>query len=138
MPNAIVDWINNWFGSNITYVANAYSPADYIWLRFQREELSIEEISAGLQSLEINVKNKEMKMSLVRVPFNEAHIERRNTAREYMTVFARNRDGTKITICENFEIPANRSYIVTEKGGIKEQAYGGDIWEDFEGHYHRK
>lgn len=138
MPNAILDWVNNWLGSNITYVANAYSHADYIWLRFQREELSIEEISAGLQSLEINVKNKEMKMSLVRVPFNEAHIERRNTAREYLTVFARNRDGSKITICENFEIPANRSYIVTDKGGIKEQAYGGDIWEDFEGHYHRK
>ncbi|KAG4071414.1 hypothetical protein HA402_011568 [Bradysia odoriphaga] len=138
MPNFITDWINNFMGNNVTYVANAYSHADYVWLRFQREELSIEEISAGLKSIEIDVKHKEMKMSLVRVPFNEVHIERRNTIREYMTVFARNRDGSKTTICENFEIPANRSYIVTDKGGIKEQAYGGDVWEDFEGHYHRK
>lgn len=138
MPNAIVDWFNNWMGNNVTYVANAYSHADFIWLRFQRDELSIEEIRAGLRSIEIDVKSREMKMSLVRVPFNEAHIERRDTTHEYMTVFARNRDGSKITICENLEIPANRSYIVTDKGGIKETAYGGNVWEDFEGHYHRQ
>ncbi len=138
MPNMFVDWFNNLLGNNTTYVANAYSNADYIWLRFQREELSIEDISAGLRSIEIDVKSKETKMSLVRVPFNEAHIERRNTIREYMTVFAMNSDGSKVTICRNLEIPANRSYIVTDKGGITESVYGGDIWEDFEGHYHRK
>lgn len=140
MPNWLVNGINDWFGSNITHVANAYSHSDCIWLRFQRERMTIDQISAGLQSLDVNLKNKEMKMSLVRLPFNEVHIERRNTSSEYLTVFAKNRDGTKITICRNLEIPANRSYIVTDKGGIKESGYDKNyisLWHDCDRHNHK-
>lgn len=131
------DQFNSWFGSNETHVANAYSHSDCIWLCFQREKLTIDQVSINTNSSSVILNNKKMKEQLLKVPFNEVHKQRRYTSSEFLTVFAKDLHGNVITICENYEIPANRSYIVTDRGGIKESVYGGNLWEDYDGHYHK-
>ena len=124
----MLDWLrdqfNSWFGSNETHVANAYSGSDHIVLLFQSERLTTDQISATIKFLngtndsEVKILViKKIEKQLVRVPFNQVHKQRRRTAYEFLTVFAENRESA---ICENYRIPANRSYIITNEGGIKD------------------
>jgi len=150
MPNWLTDQFNNLFGSNITYITNAYSRSGFVWLLFHYEKLTIDSVRLGPsnepQNINISltqgndqtveaeniiiigtVRNynyetmpiDSVKIERVRLPFREDHRKRRYTASEFLTVFAENQNGTLTAICENFEIPANRSFIITDRGAIK-------------------
>ena len=139
MGNDITASFNNTFGSNITYVANAYSrnENEWIWVCFHTEKLSVESINLAVNkedgaSIEANLA-KSTNHAWVRVPYRDVHKKRRNTCWEYLTVISHN---GKVLIAHNYEIEANRSFIVTKQGGLKTQKYGGDVWEDERGNNH--
>jgi hypothetical protein len=168
MPNWLTDRFNNWLGSNITYITNAYSRSGYVWLLFHYERLTIDSVklgpSNGPQNINISLTHGKdqtvtanniiiigtatnyncekmpidsVKIERVRLPFKEDHRKRRYSASEFLTIFAENQNGTLTAICENFEISANRSFIITNQGAIKPSLYGGDIWTD-ENRYNHK
>jgi hypothetical protein len=61
--------------------------------------------------------------------------KRRNNTYDYLTVFAQRPDGQIERICNNHKIPANRSYIVTAAGTVKESVYDM-LWTDHQGYDH--
>ncbi len=83
MGNSFTGRFNSALGSNITYIANAYSHSDFIWLIFHSKELSTDQISMQIQLSEIAgvVPNPSVNITLnnveinerVRVPFNDVH-----------------------------------------------------------------
>jgi len=145
MPKTNLNELNNWLqnefnnllGSNITHIANAYSNADSVSVAFHREQLAINKILANLKSAGALLKTKEI-TSVVDLPHGKCHVERRNTSWKYLTVVAKNRDGSSTLICWNNTIPANRSYIANNNGGITESGYGKSVWEDVNGISHNK
>jgi hypothetical protein len=149
MGNSFTGRFNSALGSNITYIANAYSHSGFIWLIFHSKELTTDQISMQIQLSQIAgvvVPNPSVNKTLnnveinerVRVPFNDVHKKRRDTHYEFLTIFTKNRDQTDVTIiCDNYKIFANRSFIVTNKGAIKESVYGGSVWEDTDAKYHK-
>ena len=83
------DKFNAWLGSNITYIANAYSNADCIWLTIQSKKLSYDEISASISMVtadaRVTIKNEESKLQLIRIPYNEEH--KLKYTPDHLTVF---------------------------------------------------
>lgn len=140
MGNSVQSHFNNMFGSNITYVANAYSNAEYIWLVFNSTETDyeVEFALSAKPSAIIKTKNGKEIQEEIRVSKFDYHKKRRNDATEYLTAFTYNEDKTVFYICKNFKILANRSFIITSKGTIKESVYGGSIWEQENGVNHYK
>lgn len=123
-------YFNNLFGSNDTFVANAYSGSEYIWLLFLKNSNSIEKVSINPDGeLKIVLTNREV-ISKLRLPYKNLHKEERNQAYEYLSVFADGGDGEVVTICENYEIPANYSYIVTDEGQLIRKGPGNNLWVD--------
>ena len=124
----IQDTFNSWFGSNITYVANAY-PQD-IWVYFHTKKLDVSSGSVSASnsiSAEVQLE-REPNTEKVKVDFKDFHKKRRTDSRMFLSVFT---VGAKqVPLCENYEISPNRSIIVTETGQIKPQKYGGNIWTD--------
>lgn len=173
IANRITDNFNNLFGSNITYITNAYSRSDCIWLLFHYGKLTIDSVKPGpsnepqninvslthgkdqtvtanniiITGTAINYNCEKLTIdSLIqslgakqclRLPFNDEHKKRRYSASEFLTVFAENQNGTLTAICENYEISANRSFIITDQGAIKPSVYGGNIWTDENGYNHK-
>lgn len=143
MANGVTSWFNNWFGSNITYIANAYSKADHVWALFSYKELSVDEIKASISGLSLSQLNANVNFKSqgvnegLRIPFNDVHKKRRDTYCEYVTILAKEPNGSVTTICENLKVLANRSIIVTNKGSVQEQMYGGNLWVDFKGTNHK-
>ena len=132
MLRSIAAQFNSICGSNITYVANAFSTSEdqWIWICFHRDRFSSQNIleaintkrDASIGSRWKNVTDYE----LMRVPYRQVHRQERSEAWERLTVISN--DATLLTC--NFLIQANRSFIVTRVGGIKAQMYGGNLWED--------
>ncbi|CAG2113093.1 unnamed protein product [Medioppia subpectinata] len=122
MPNAIMDFINNWFGNNTTYITNAYSKAEFCWVHFHTKQLAIE---AAHSAQHVDT------VESVRLPYLDEHNKRRTTDTLLLTVLAQNRDGTVSPICNDYEISANRSFIITDEGGLKPSSDDPiDIWTD--------
>ncbi len=138
MGNSIQSEFNNTFGSNITHVANAYTGTDFVWLLFNSTETDYEIEITIAKPPTATVRTKATKdiYEEIRVPKFDYHKKRRNQSTEYLTVFTYNRDGSTFYICKNYKILANRSFIITNNGSIKESVYGGSIWEEINGVNH--
>ena len=133
---------NSWFGSNVTYVANAYPSAKYVWLLFHNKTLTLTNVSLSGSAREFDIKidtkvENEKVTEKVRIPYKDFHKKQRKTSDEYITILAKDKDGEDVKICENYCIGANRSFIITKEGGLKPQKYGGDIWTDESGVNHK-
>lgn len=138
----IQDKFNSWFGSNITYVANAYAGTKYIRVFFHRNDIDFKRIALGARNREVNVdivleNNKETES--VRLAYDDPpHQKRRTDGFMMMSIFPEHEDGIlDKSICENYQISPNRSFIVTKSGSLAQQKYGGDLWEDCYGNDHR-
>lgn len=123
---------NNNFGSNITHVANAYSTREneWIWICFHKDCLALDKIKLAVNSSsEVSIEAELKALTSdewVRVPYRDFHKKTRNTAWIHLTVISH--DG-KILL-QNYEIEANRSFIITKTGSTRAQKYGGNLWED--------
>jgi uncharacterized membrane protein len=138
MGFSITNHFNNWFGSNITYVANAYSTSEdqWIWICFHTTVLSLEIIRLAISaehnaSIEANWKHVTCH-KLVRVSYHGFRKQLRTAASEFLTTISHDRKW----IIPNYVIEANRSFIVTRQREIMSQKYGGKLWEDERGINH--
>jgi hypothetical protein len=119
-------------GSNKTYITNACPLAGCIWLHFRYKQPGTDQI------------NEEINESAP-VAYGGDYIKLRDTYYEFLTVDFKNLDGTSTTICENYKIFRNRSFIVTDivEGKhtgictITPSGYGKNIWEDEKGYNHK-
>ena len=137
MPNAIVSWINNIFGSNITHVANAY-PRD-IWVLFHSRQCSID-FKISLQKLtptvDISTTDNGAITENIRVKTRSVYRKERDQRNEYLSIYTYEENGQKRLICENKQILANKSFIITQDGYIIDQNYGDNVWVDRHGNRH--
>lgn len=69
-------------------------------------------------------------MESIRVPFGNFLRKDRRSTYEYLTVFIRGDNDEPEYLCKNWEVAANKSYIVTNSGTIVQQQYGGNLWTD--------
>jgi hypothetical protein len=121
-PNWITDLWNNYLGSNITYIVNAYHKYEKVLVCYDRIDPST------------NVANL-TSMNFTSLLYGDMVHKRRDNTYDYLTVFAQQHDGQIERICNNYKIPANRSYIVTAVGTVKESVYDM-LWTDHQGYDH--
>lgn len=143
MANWVQDFFNSTFGSNETYVSNAYSNTPYVYVYFTKEKLTLSELKLLVSNKSANAETSisiQKITSMVKIPQGDYHKYRRTSGIEYMTVMPVKNDGSfESYICENYQISPNRSFIITKNGGIKPQKYGSNnLWEDESGFDHRK
>lgn len=138
MGNCISANYNNWFGENITTVANAY-PLD-VWVCFHTDGLRLENLQAkmaGDLQAEASVKigwKKSIQNTFVRLPGDDFHRMRRKTSWERMSIV----DGYGNLLLFNYQIAANGSFIITRNGAIKFQKYGStNYFADDDGFIHK-
>jgi len=127
-------FFNNLFGSNITYIANSYSQSDFIWAIFHNKKTNILFTSTGT-TLTIKPESDENQIEYERIPYGNYLKKERGRIQEYLTIVARNRNGSEEIICKNKTILACQSFIVTDKCQVIRSKYGG-IWEDEHGIYY--
>ena len=137
MPNEIVSVFNNIFGSNITFVANAY-PRD-IWVLFASTIYSYD-VSVSVQTTTPTIVIKRTatgaNIESIRVKSRGYNRKERSQSTEYLSIYTTDANGAKRIVCENKQILANKSFIITQDGYIVDQKYGANIWIDRDGHKH--
>ncbi len=136
MGNALIAFFNNTFGSNITYIANSYSHADFIWVIFHTQITNFEisfETNGFTPKINTTLRSGDMINQFERIPYGGYLKKKRVTNQEYLTITAKNRNGTEEMICNNKAILANNSFIVTNSCQVIQSKYGGNIWEDEHG-----
>ena len=123
---------NNIFGSNLIHVANAYGREIFVGFTSSVLELTEAEVNIVIDIMKTSSINVNLKFgfnSTVLIGNRSYHQYRCRTSWEYMTVIADN----GVVVCSNYQIAANRSFIVT-KDGILPQKYGSDnLFEDTRG-----
>lgn len=115
---------NSWFGSNITYISNAYSKSDYVRVIFHRENFKITKLTAKFpDDMAVEVKPQE-EMEVIKISFGNFHQKRRTDSNLKLTIFPGEQDQDPIVV--NYQICANRSFIVTNQHDLKPQMYGSN------------
>ncbi|CAG0879060.1 unnamed protein product [Darwinula stevensoni] len=145
MGNSFRAHFNDYLGSNVTHVANAYSRSkdERLWLCYQTEELELKALQLELKALQISAAasgepilkadwQKSTKSSWQSIAYRDFVKIRRNNAFCYLTVVTHDNK----LLFQNHEVDANRSIIIDSNGTIKPQKYGGPIWEDEGGKNH--
>ena len=135
---SFINHFNNWFGSNITHVANGYSTSEnqWIYICFHIKTLSLETIRPAIEkqhnlSIEDHWKNV-THYKLLKVLYRTVYRQKRSTAFEFLTIISQDRKW----LIPNYKIEANRSFIVTRERKVIPQIYGGNLWTDENGHKH--
>ena len=118
---------NRTFGSNITHLANAYGQGLSVTFVNRYTRITGIDLSTG----HIEFSDENAISTKFYVPNRTVHKYPRSNTDEYMTLVCTN---TRKVICENYPVPANKSYIVTQAGAIMEQKYGSsNFFEDVNG-----
>ena len=134
------DTFNSYFGSNITYVANAYSTERDRFVRFtwSTTRLEADKIEAALNptDLKVSLETRWQRVSnaqLLRIPYGRYHKQERRETYAYMTLIS----DDEVLLTSNYEIGANKSYILTKEGQVVRQKYGSsNLFEDECGYDH--
>ena len=117
----VADNFNNLFGSNVTHIANAYkTPENFLHVFYHSEELP----SPGLNPVATE---------MITISYMHYHKKERSNASDYCTIKLPN----GVTLCSNFKLRANQSFIIAKNGEIKLQKYGArNLFEDEKGNNH--
>ncbi|UJR19299.1 hypothetical protein I4U23_022428 [Adineta vaga] len=120
MPVTLKDVINNTVGSNITYVANAYSTSEgqFVWLLIYTDDIELSKLNltfstTGTGSLSLTVEPAS-ECTVLRIPYKKFHKYERTRCRERISIISH----TQEILVVNYEIPANHSFIITRQGQI--------------------
>lgn len=137
----LVAKFNNALGLNTTHIANAYSKShqEYLVAIFHTTEWTMEkfrmdiDIFCKLPGVKAEVEWKERRDdSMVRIPYREYCTKQRKQDWEKLSVITH----TGEVLVKNFDIHADRSFIINRTGKIILQKYGANVWEDHEGYNH--
>ena len=115
-------WISNhfnaWFGSNISFFANASDGKVLVAISENEMKISKASLSMknGIDGVELKSKTN---ISKFNIPSREFHRFQRKNDNDYLTVISHNGS----VICESYRIGANMSYIITNDT-IFRQKYG--------------
>ncbi|CAF1238145.1 unnamed protein product [Adineta ricciae] len=96
---SIVNNFNNWFGSNVTHVANGYSLSENQWIYvcFHVEVLSLEKIRLAIkQQFNISMEDHWKDVTnykLHKVMYRSVHKQQRSTSFEFLTIISQDRNG---------------------------------------------
>ena len=117
------DIFNNIFGSNVTHIANAYkTPENFVHIFFHSSKLPSH--GKGLSSGETE---------MITISYMKYYKKERFNALDYCTI----KLPSGKVLCSNFELRANKSFIITKNGGIILQRYGSpNFFEDEHGNDH--
>ena len=118
---------NSWLGSNVTHLANASGQT--IKVIISAERLKIKNISIDSKSLEFDYKDVTSKFNISN---RNIHRLERCKQYEYMTIQLLNGD----FICENYEIGANKSYIILNNEIVRQKYGSSNLFEDRYGKCH--
>lgn len=116
---------NSWFGSNVTHIANATGVT--ISVIISAERIKIKSISKS--SIEFDYKGVTSKFNISN---RKHHRLERCKQYEYMTIQKSNGD----LICENYEIGANKSYIILNDEIVRQKYGSSNFFEDRSGKCH--
>jgi len=130
------DYFNSWFGSNVTFIANAYSrePHRYVWVCFHATVLRANMIELALQPsigrVSVEARWKSLcNDQLIMIPFQEHHRQHRRRRETYINMTVISDEGE--LLFSNFEIRANASYVITRDRRIIRQKYGSsNLFQD--------
>lgn len=126
------------FGSNVTHVANGYSISknEWIYICFHTKVLSLDILRSAIENQpNISIENHwkdVINYELFKVGYRTVHKQKRSTSFEFLTIISQNRKW----LIPNYQIDANRSFIITKERKIMPQIYGGNLWTDENGLNH--
>jgi hypothetical protein len=115
----IADHFNSWVGSNITHLANASGGT--ILVAISENSMKIKSVSTSYIEFENN--NNASKFNILD---RQVYKYPRKNANDYLTAVSHNGK----TICENFRIGANKSYIFTKEQILRQKYGNSSLFKD--------